>query len=273
MNKATKLIEEQTILQSNNSGPFIIIKDLGRINGRNKVRIKFINTGYEYDVLLNNAINHRVKDPTLNGVSSDFDIARFDNYDIYIDNLLKQIYCHMIDRCHNNKSQKYNTYGEIGIKVCDEWINDINTFLQDAKCLPGFDKFYKNPYLYQLDKDYIQMNIPKHKRIYSKTTCMFLYYQDNSNLKVIENQQDGLYGIEINSAGNFYARIKINGARINIGTFNNQIAAANAFNYWQLYFHNFELIPLLNNVPYMPPDEFIKYNVHTKDICKIVEYN
>lgn len=271
MDKITSLIENQTILQSNNSGPFIITKDLGRINGKRRVSIKFTNTDYEYDVLAHNAIDHRVKDSSLKCISNDFNIERFDNYDEYINSLLKQVYRHMMDRCYNINSNKYVSYGASGVSVCDEWVKDINTFLQDARNLPGFEKYYYAPYLYQLDKDYLQMNIPKNKRVYSKTTCMFLYYQDNSNLKIIDTHQNGLYGIEINSAGNFYVRIKINGNRINIGTFNNQIAAANAFNYWQLYFHNFELIPLLNNVPYMPPNEFIKYNVHTKNICEIIE--
>ena len=271
MNKTTKLIEEQTILQSNNSGPFVIIKDLGRINGRNKVRIRFINTGYEYDVLLSAALGCCVKDYTLNGISTDFDISRFDDYDKYINKLLKQVYRHMMDRCYNINIEKYNTYGMLGVKVCNEWVNNIETFLQDARTLPGFEKFYNTPYLYQLDKDYLQMHIPKEQRIYSKETCMFLYYQDNTNLKAIDNNKSGLFGVEINSAGNFYARIKVNGYRFNIGTFSNPIAAANAFNYWQLYFHNFELVPLLNNVTFMPPDEFIKYNVNTKNLCIIVE--
>lgn len=271
MNQATELIEKQTILQSNTSGPFIITKDLGRVNGRNKVRIRFLNTGYECDVLLNNAINHRVKDHTLNAPSSDFSITRFTNYDKYINDLLKQVYRHMIRRCYNEYDEKYNTYGALGVGICNEWVNDINVFLQDVKTLPGFEKYYNNPHLYQLDKDYLQMNIPKNKRIYSKTTCMFLYYQDNTNLKIIDNKQNGLYGITINSAGNYTASIIINKNKITIGTFNNQIAAANAFNYWQLYFHNFELVPLLNSVPYMPPNEFIKYNVRTKETCKIVE--
>lgn len=268
-NRLNSLIKNKTILQSNTSGPFIIIKDLGKVNGRNRVIIKFINTGCEKDVLLNNALAHRVKDSSINYVSKDFDYTRIDNYDKYIDELLKQIYRHMIDRCYNKDSKKYISYGNKGIKISNEWLNDINTFINDCKLLYGFDKFYIMPHLYQLDKDYLQMNIPKNERIYSKDTCIFIYYQDNTNLKIIENNiNNDLYGIEINSAGNYYTRIKINGSRINIGTFNNKIAAANAYNYWQLYFHNFELVPLINDVPFMPPNEFIKYNIRPKTMCK-----
>lgn len=266
------LIDNKTILQSNNSGPFIIIKDLGRVNGRNRVIIRFINTGYECDVLSFNAINHRVKDHTLQSQSNDFNSSRIDDYNKYINDLLKVIYMHMIDRCYNVHSEKYQSYGGIGVTVCDRWKNDINAFLIDAQLLYGFDKFYNNPHQYQLDKDYMQHFIPKQYRKYSKETCIFLYNQDNSNLRIIEQSyNDRMYGIEINSAGNYYVRIKINGKRMVIGTFDDATAAANAFNYWQLYFHNYELIPLLNNVPYMTPNEFIKHNVRTKEICKIVD--
>lgn len=266
----TNLIINKTILQSNTSGPFIIIEDLGVVNNRQRVIIKFINTNYESNVLLDNALNHRVKDNTLSTVSNDFDYSRIPNYNEYINCILKQTYRHMIDRCYNINSPKYKSYGNIGIKICDRWKN-INNFIYDCSLIDGYNKFYYKPYLYQLDKDYKQINIPKNKRIYSLETCTFLYYQDNSNLKTIDNsKRNDMYGIEINSAGNYHVRIKINGTRLDIGTFTNHIAAANAFNYWQNYFHNFELVPLLNNVPYMHPNEFIKYNTRPKNICKIV---
>lgn len=267
-----ELITNKTILQSNTSGPFNIIKDLGMVNGRHRVLIKFINTGSERDVVFFNALEHRVKDPLIKGVSNDFDISRFDNYDLYINRLLKLVYKHMMDRCYNVNSSKYNSYGAKGVTVCDRWKSDINNFLQDARYIDNFDKYYLRPYLYEFDKDYKQLNIPKNKKVYSKDTCIFIYYQDNTNLKCIENKKpNSMFGVEeVKTTGNFHARIKINGIRIDIGTFNNKIAAANAYNYWQLYYHNYELIPLLNDVPYMPPNEFVKYNVNIKEMCTII---
>ena len=220
---------------------------------------------------MDNAIHHRVKDKSLANISHDFDPNRIPNYNEYIVGLLKMIYKHMMDRCYNNSINKFKNYGNIGICVCDRWKNDVNNFIYDCMNLPGYSKFYNRPYLYQLDKDYLQLNIPKSIRIYSPETCMFLYYQDNANLKIIENSKTGIYGIEVTPTGNFYARIKSNGTRYNIGTFCNIEAAKNAYNYWQLYFHNFELVPLLNDVKYMSPNEFIKYNINVKNICKIVD--
>lgn len=268
------IIDNDRIYQSNTSGPFKIIEDLGFINGRHKCKIKFINTGYEASAITYNATSGRVLDKSLNGqISNDYDITRFDNYDAHINRLLKMIHIHMIDRCNNIFSDHFNAYGEIGIRVSEEWL-DVNKFIVDARTLDGFDKYYMRPYIYQLDKDYKQQMIPKNQRIYSRETCMFLYVQDNYNLRVIENMKENgtesnYFGVEVNSAGNYYARIKVNGHRLNIGTFNNPIAA-NAFNYWELKFHDFELVPLLNNVPYMPPNEFIKYNVNVKEMMTLI---
>ena len=250
------------IYQSNTSGPFIILD-----NGK-KVDIQFINTGTIKNVYKNNAINGRVSDPALNGkISNDYNINRYDNYDHHINLLLRMIYKHMIDRCYNKNISKYESYGKIGVKVCDEWKNDINKFLSDAIKIDGFDKFYKTPYLYELDKDYKQLSIPKCNRIYSLQTCTFLYYKDNYNIKIIDNKDkcnNKYYGVEYTKSNNYYARIKINGIRHNIGTYTNPIAAANAYNYWQIYYHEYELVPLLNDVQYMTKEEFESFNVNNK---------
>ena len=37
---------------------------------------------------------------------------------------------HMKDRCNNPKDKNYKNYGARGIKVCDEWINSFDKFLE-----------------------------------------------------------------------------------------------------------------------------------------------
>ena len=44
---------------------------------------------------------------------------------------LIKIYYHMIDRCYNINDNDYKNYGARGIKVCNEWRNDINNFISD----------------------------------------------------------------------------------------------------------------------------------------------
>lgn len=34
----------------------------------------------------------------------------------------------MKTRCYNKNNSKYKYYGERGIKICDEWLNDFKTF-------------------------------------------------------------------------------------------------------------------------------------------------
>lgn len=38
------------------------------------------------------------------------------------------IWSGMIDRCYRKKNKKYKDYGGRGIRVCDEWRNDVNAF-------------------------------------------------------------------------------------------------------------------------------------------------
>ena len=34
----------------------------------------------------------------------------------------------MKERCYNDRSEIYKYYGERGIRICDEWLNDFQTF-------------------------------------------------------------------------------------------------------------------------------------------------
>lgn len=43
----------------------------------------------------------------------------------------------MKDRCFNSNHRAYHNYGGRGIKVCDEWVNSFETFLQDVGRRPS----------------------------------------------------------------------------------------------------------------------------------------
>lgn len=43
---------------------------------------------------------------------------------------LAQAISHMMGRCYNKNNQDYYNYGARGITVCDEWLNDRNTFCE-----------------------------------------------------------------------------------------------------------------------------------------------
>ena len=262
------------IFQSNTSGPFIMLEHLGTENGYAKVKIKFINTGRIIDVDLKNALEGRISDPALNGkTSNDFKVSRFDDYHAYILSRLKATYWNMMARCYDNRYQFYINYGAIGVTVCDRWKDNIDNFLNDAKNLFNYESYFWKPYLYTLDKDWKSFNngIPKSERVYSPETCVWLHYMDNSNLARIEARARGeitseYFGI-LKSGGKtkdpiFIVNFNANGNQINIGSYSNIIAAANAYNYYYLQYHTYEFIPLINDVPYMPPDEFMKYKIN-----------
>lgn len=43
------------------------------------------------------------------------------------------VWCHMIERCYNSHSERYENYGGRGITVCDEWRDDFTAFRDWAR--------------------------------------------------------------------------------------------------------------------------------------------
>ena len=170
--------------------------------------------------------------------------------------------------CYNITDKDYPMYGAIGVRVDPRWHN-FNNFFEDAKLLPGYENKLMYPSIYCLDKDYLQRNLPKEQRIYSKDTCIWLSKYDNIILMGRENSTSEYYGVT-KHYNKYIARYSHN----EIGKFSNPIAAANAYNcYYEKHCMNDPLhtIHILNDVPYMPPTEFIKYNTNPKVMCEIVK--
>jgi hypothetical protein len=254
-------LDYNTVYQSNNFGPFIIIGEEGQdSNHHRKVRIKFINTGYETIVLLSNIRKGNVKDDSIKPLRDVSDFSKSDK-DKFIINKLRTIWHSMFKRCEDENHKEFNAYGGIGVSIDPSW-RDFNTFLNDCKYLPQYDKFYNDPYNYQLDKDYLQLEIPKCKRIYSKDTCVFISNRDNTNLRVLEYARSNeltskYFGVtKINER--YLMGITFNGNKISI-YFDDEIAAANAYNYWFEKLHLYDIIRLYNDVPYMDIDEWTSH--------------
>ncbi len=60
---------------------------------------------------------------------------------------LAQAYHHMKSRCYNINNKDYYNYGARGIKVCDEWLSDINIF-----CAWSLDNGYQNDKKLSIDR-------------------------------------------------------------------------------------------------------------------------
>ena len=244
-------------------GPYKIIKYIGR-NKESKriVRIKFINSGYENNVLLRLALEGKVKDQTVKYYNMHID-RNIDQivYDDYIVEILKGRWKSMMSRCYNEKDPNYSEYGALGVKVCNRWHN-LENYLSDIYLIDNFLKFYQNPIKYQLDKDYKQLSIPKCYRIYDVSRCIFISIYDNANLAIMEKHDPKeFYGIR-KIGNNFQVVFSIDGSKFNFGIYSNIIAAANVYNYYYMKYSKAEIIQLLNNVEYIPFEDSQKYLIN-----------
>lgn len=256
-------VDFNKIYNSKYYGPYKIIAYIGRNHDSRKiVRIKFLDTGYEYNTALQSAINGDVKDHTVDYHDRVIYSYNENDYNDIIISILKERWKGMMDRCYNSECSSFYKYGKIGVKVCDRWL-DANNYISDMPLLKNYDKFYVNPQMYQIDKDFLQFNVPKNERIYSPETCLFLSLVDNANLSIKMNHKEQYYGVRNNSNGTFSVIFSTEGQKRTYGTYNNYIAALNEYNYYYLQYANFELIPLLNEgMELMDHEEALKYLVH-----------
>ena len=275
MKELDKTIFEK-IFDSKNGiyGKYKIIKDLGIINNRRMVRIKFITTGYETDIRYDYAVNEiSVKDPYYpksHGVACTGNVQN-------IKRKHKRVYdrwMSMISRCYNPNAKDYKRYGAIGVTVDPRWLCFEN-YLHDFYELPVIGHPIPDSYRveYQVDKDYLQLNIPKEQRVYSKDTCVLISPRDNANLKLIDNAKNKVnnyFGV-YKSYNYYYPTIMHNGNKYNLGIYDNEIAAANAYNYFykKLNSNIDSNISTLNDVPYMDYEEFSMYAKRRASICPV----
>lgn len=77
------------------------------------------------------------------------------------------IYQHMKQRCYNPNNKDYHCYGERGIIVCDEWLNDFQAF---------YDWAMSNGYQENLTLD--RMNVNGN---YEPTNCRWATSKEQAN--------------------------------------------------------------------------------------------
>lgn len=89
----------------------------------------------------------------------------------YSCNKIRKIYYAMIGRCHIPSDLGYKHYGERGVKVCDEWRNNPQSFFDwsvENGWRPGLD----------LDKDKLGDGM-----LYSPETCCFITPKENAKYR------------------------------------------------------------------------------------------
>jgi len=86
-------------------------------------------------------------------------------------NNIKEIYyayCSMKRRCYVVSDKYYKNYGGIGVRVCDEWLNNYVSFLNWSKN-NGWKKGL------EIDKDIVGDG-----KLYSPTTCVWVTKKENN---------------------------------------------------------------------------------------------
>ena len=206
------------ICRSLNSGEFKILK----YNDTANVEIQFLKTGFETTVRLGDIKSGKVKDkylPSVCGVGIvgiKYPIseggAQIKEYTLWNS---------MLKRCYSDCSKKKRPTYE-GCKVSDKF-KSYEYFYEWCNKQIGF-----NSKDWQLDKDLLV----KGNKIYSEDSCVFLPHEINTVLiKCTASRGEYLIGVHWSKKDKtFVARVnKGKGKRENLGSFNTELEAFNAY--------------------------------------------
>ena len=82
---------------------------------------------------------------------------------------LNDVYHSMVNRCHNPGNKSFKYYGAKGVTVCDEWLNDKQSFFRWS---------LKNGYKRGLSIDKDRKHVDGFK-MYSPDTCIWMEASEN----------------------------------------------------------------------------------------------
>ena len=119
---------------------------------------------------------------------------------------LYQTWYSMKKRCENPSKDNYDRYGGKGIKVCNEWSNSFEAFVEWS---------LQNGYTDELTIDRID-----HNGDYEPSNCRFITLARQAHNKgIARNNKSGYTGVRFNDkTGNYNIMITRNGKSYNLGT-------------------------------------------------------
>lgn len=221
---------DDKIYQSKNYGGFIVIGEGDRYN---YLRVRFVNTGHEYE-FRKDAVQHgEVRDRyavSFLGVGVIGNIKTRGKY--------KKLYTcwrNMIYRCYAGKNKAYDD-----VSVCDRW-KTFEYFCDDVKLVDGWDADLFDSGKLVIDKDIKQRHA--NSKIYSIETCMWVAKEENSSIQ--DKQQKEFIGIS--PTGDVVAFDNISKAARTIGVDRRQVSSVLHGRYkttlgWKFYYTDKEIV-------------------------------
>jgi len=131
---------------------------------------------------------------------------------------LHKVHYHMIERCYNPDDKSYKDYGARGIKICDEWLNDFDTFYSWA-----MDNGWKsNLRMDRIDNDgnYLPINCRFVNGVVSALNQRLLKSSNTSGFRGVSRSK---------GTRKWVAYITLNWVRHHLGYFKTPIEAAHAY--------------------------------------------
>ena len=178
-------------IRQNNSGEFFIIegKNIKKSTSTHSYYdIRFLKSGYT-DTVRGDSINKGWVKDNLSKNCCGIGAIGYVNTREHLKEY--RIWRNIIYRCYCKFDKSYKYYGEQGVKVCDRW-HRFDYFLQDIKCLPGYDSNLFKTGKLKLDKDILSKN----KKIYSPKTCLWVSDLENQKRRTFEyNEKHPKYAI------------------------------------------------------------------------------
>lgn len=161
-------------------GPALVLENLGEVADKkgSRVRVRFLETGYETECGFSALKNNGVRDRSVNGFcgvgNGSWPKDRKRNN--VIDYAVWKLWCEMMRRCYAPKHASFRFYGARGVVVCDRW-KVFARFCDDVKKIPGY-RVWEQAVLQKkpgerlkvhLDKDLIRL-----EKRYSLELCQFV---------------------------------------------------------------------------------------------------
>lgn len=196
----------------NNQKEIILLEDLGMLypteTSKQKARFGLFKCfcGKEFKTEKRNITNGHTKSCGCNKNKK----HGFNKHRLYV------TWRHMIDRCYNPNHSTYKYYGEVGIAVCDRWLN-IKNFIDDM--YPSYQE--------GLSIDRIDNNLG-----YNKDNCRWVNQelQTRNTRKIRSTNLSGYRGVHLHLQNKTYiAQIGVSKQKVYLGSFSTALEAAKAY--------------------------------------------